>query len=74
MNATTKKRLKTISIFTTGVIIGAFICYAFMWYQVYGKLNAVWTCQIFVGQLSIEEDKFCAKYHEQKANNDLKYY
>jgi len=74
MKATTKSRIKKISTFIFAMLLGAFLCYAFMWYQVYGKFNAVWTCQIFTGQLSIEEDKYCKKYHEQKANNDLKYY
>lgn len=48
-------------LFLAGVIVGALLCYGYMWYQVYQKFNDVWTCQVFTGKLSIEEAEHCAK-------------
>lgn len=42
--------------------MGALLAYGFMWYQVYQKFNTVWTCQVFTGALSIEEQEMCAEY------------
>ncbi len=62
MKATTKSRTKKILLFLAGVIVGAFLAYGFMWYQVYRKFETVWACQVFTGALSIEEQEMCAKY------------
>lgn len=62
MTTTTKSRIKKALLFLAGVIVGAFLAYAFMWYQVYQKFNLVYTCQIFTGALSIEEQEMCAEY------------
>lgn len=61
-NVTTKKVLKIaarvasyIGMFGLGVLF----CYGLMWYQVYQKFNWVWTCQVFVGELTIQEKAQC---------------
>lgn len=51
--------MKSLIIFIVGVIIGAFLCYGYLWYQVYQKFDRVWTCQVFTGELSIEEKAKC---------------
>ena len=51
--------MKGILIFIAGVIVGVFLCYGYMWYQVIEKFDRVWTCQVFTGELSIEEKAKC---------------
>lgn len=51
--------MKNLVIFLLGVFLGMFICYGYMWYQVYQKFDYVWTCQVFTGELSIEEKAKC---------------
>lgn len=51
--------MKKLLIFIAGFIVGVFFCYGFMWWQVYQKFDRVWTCQVFTGELSIEEKAKC---------------
>ena len=62
MTTTTTSRIKKALLFLAGVIVGIFLAYGFMWYQVYQKFDTVWTCQVFTGALSIEKQEKCAEY------------
>lgn len=69
-----KTKLKTPLLLLAGVLIGALLSYGFMWYQVYGKFNTVWTCQVFTGALTIDEAKHCEQYKASKDSGALIYY
>lgn len=58
-------RWKTPLVFLAGLIVGGFLVYGFMWWQVYQKFNNVWLCQVFTGELSIEEKQHCARLEKQ---------
>lgn len=53
--------LKTTLTFIAGILVGAFMLYAYLWYQVYHKVIATW-CQVYTGQFSVEQAKACKKY------------
>lgn len=53
--------LKAIISFILGVLVGAIMLYAYLWYQVYNKAVGVW-CQIYTGQFSVEQAEACEKY------------
>ena len=52
-------------LFLSGVVVGGLMIYGFMWWQVYQKFNNVWLCQVFTGELSIEEKEHCARLNKQ---------
>jgi len=56
--------LKGILLFIGGMILGAFLLYAFLWYQVLLKFDATW-CQIQTGNISLERAEHCAKLGKQ---------
>lgn len=58
-NSKVSKQMKGLILFLAGILVGAFLCYGYMWYQVFEKLDRVWTCQVFTGKLSIEEEQKC---------------
>lgn len=74
MSNKTNRRIKNISLILLGFVLGALFCYGFMWWQVYRKFDTVWTCQVFTGALSIEEQKTCQDYRWQRDNGKLRYY
>lgn len=53
--------LKALFSFILGVIVGAIMLYAYLWYQVYNKAVGVW-CQVYTGQFSVEQAEACEKY------------
>lgn len=52
--------MKAVLAFIAGLIIGAFMLYAYLWYQVYMKAAATW-CQVYSGKMSVEQVDACAK-------------
>ena len=58
-----KRAAKITSLLLIGFVVGIMFAYGFMWYQAYRKLDTVWTCQVFVGALSIEEQEMCDQYN-----------
>lgn len=71
MNKTTKQLL----LVTAGFILGVTFAYGFMYWQLYRKFNTVWACQVFTGQLSIEEQAHCKQFKEIRQKGEHpKYY
>lgn len=56
--------MRSVLTFIVGFLAGALVLYAFLWYQVYNKLDATW-CQIYSGKVTIERAEHCAKITEQ---------
>ena len=55
------KYLKPTLIFIAGMLAGAVILYAYLWYQVALKLEETW-CQVYSGNFSIEQAERCKQY------------
>lgn len=53
--------MKSFLILMAGIIVGALLCYGYLWYQVYENFNKMWTCQVFTGELSVDEKERCQK-------------
>jgi len=52
--------MKTLLTFIGGMALGALLLYAFLWYQVIGKVDETF-CQIRSGGVTIEREAYCKK-------------
>lgn len=61
-----KKTQKRLALVLIGFMLGVVTMYGYTWWQVYHRFNMVWTCQVFTGQLSIDEAKHCKVFLDSR--------